>query len=65
MNELFVFLDIIAAAGWVYMCALLAVAVGLLVFDRQPKRARADEATQPAAPSAAPSAARSHEQHAA
>ena len=37
MNELFVFLEAVAGAGWVYLLVLAAGAIGLLMFDRRPR----------------------------
>ena len=36
MNEFLVLLEIVDTAGWIFLLASLTVALGLLVFDRQP-----------------------------
>jgi hypothetical protein len=44
MNEFLILLDMAESAGWAYLLASLTLAVGLFIFDRQPrKKAQADE----------------------
>jgi len=44
MNELLEYLGTIRDAGWVYLCALLAFAIGLFLFDRRAKAPAAEHA---------------------
>lgn len=44
MNELFAFVDILVATGWIYLSVMLVVAVGLLIFDPHPIKDKAHEA---------------------
>ncbi len=35
MNEILGYLGMVRDAGWIYLCALLAFAIGLFLFDRR------------------------------
>ena len=47
MNDFLVFLEAVAGAGWVYLLALALIAIGLLLFDRQPRKSTAEKQHQP------------------
>lgn len=42
MNEFLILMDEVASFGFVYLVALLTVAVCLLVFDRRPKKGKVE-----------------------
>ena len=42
MNEFIILLQTAAGAGWVFLVALGATAIGYLVFDRKPAQRAAD-----------------------
>lgn len=48
MNELFVLLENARSFAWVVLCAVAAVSVGLIFFDRAPRKdARFEETSRP------------------
>ena len=54
MSEIVIFVESITGAGWLFLCALGVLAVGFLMFDRQPvKKAGVKDAARPEARRAA------------
>lgn len=48
MSEIVLLVESISTAGWAFLCALGAVAVGCLVFDRRrAKKAGAEDSARP------------------
>ena len=46
MNELLIFLGTVRDGGWVVLCALFAIAVGLFLADRPAKAPAASEGVE-------------------
>ena len=44
MNEVLGFLGMMRAAGWVFLCAVFVVAMGLFLFDRRAGAPAAEQA---------------------
>ena len=47
MNEFLILLEVVDRVGWVCLVVLFSVAMGMLIFDRPPKKQARVEVTSP------------------
>lgn len=38
MSEIVIFVETVTSSGWLFLCALAVLSLGLLAFDRQPQQ---------------------------